>query len=163
MILMVGVRLVDGGDSGVEQPCEIGPSGRRRGPERRSRAEQNAGGDLVSDLHHVGPRACGDERLDVRQRVVVKVRHRGVDVVVHPRRRLGLLARVGPGVAVVKVEEKAHPGGLDLLSERDGVREVAESLRGVGRERAAGRVRSGLRRVDERPHAHVVETVILEE
>ncbi len=45
-----------------------------------------------------------------------------------PRSRDDLLARIGPGVTVVEVEQEAHSGGLHLLRELDCVRLVAVVL-----------------------------------
>src|SRR4029079_706725 len=64
-----------------------------------------------------------------------------------------LLARVGPVVAVVEVDQQAHARVLDLLAEVDGMRDVVVAVRLV--------VAVGGLRVDERPQADVVEAVLL--
>src|SRR4029079_6356004 len=67
--------------------------------------------------------------------------------------RDALLARVGPVVAVVEVDEEAHPRVLDLLAEVDGVRDVVVAVRLVVAVRRL--------RIDERAQPDVVEAVRL--
>src|SRR6185503_2618632 len=112
--------------------------------------------DFVSYLHHVGSSARGHElRHDVLGVVVnggCKRVDRGQSLPCH---RHALLAWVGPVVAVMKVEQKAHACGFDPLAEGDGVGEIAVPILLV--------VSVGRLGVDERAQADVVEAVVLEE
>ena len=114
--------------------------------------EQHPGRRLVADLDHVGPRAAGDERGDRALHVVVQRGREIGDVGVPlPGDRHALLARVGPVVAHVEVDEQAHPRVLDQLAERDGVGDVVVAARLVV---AVGRLR-----IDEGAQTDEVEAV----
>src|SRR6185503_14278263 len=112
--------------------------------------------DFVSYLHHVGSSARGHElRHDVLG-VVVNGGCKRVDRRQSlPCHRHALLAWVGPVVAVMKVEQKAHACGFDPLAEGDGVGEIAVPILLV--------VSVGRLGIDERAQADVVEAVVLEE
>ena len=151
-------------DAGLEQHAQVRPAGGRRGagdlrghaadrlPARVADVQQHPGRRLVADLDHVRARAARDERGDRALHVVVQRRREVGDVGVPlPGDRHALLARVGPVVAHVEVDEQAHPGGLDQLAERDGVGDVVVAARLV--------VAVGGLRVDEGPQADEVEAV----
>jgi hypothetical protein len=125
--------------------------------------DQHAGRDLVADLDHVGARAGRDQRVQYLGRIgrnAVRQLRDGRSVA--PGGRDDLFPGIGPGVAVVKVQQKAHALGLDLLSELDRVRGIAVGL-GLGASSAgtAGVAVLGVR-LDESAQPDVVEAVRLQ-
>ena len=91
--------------------------------------DEHAGRSLVSYLHHIGPRASCDQLRDGVLRVVVnracKIGNRRVAL---PGHRNALLARIGPVVAVVKVDQKAHAGIFHLFAKCDSVDDVIVAI-----------------------------------
>ena len=160
------VDLVHGRDRRGEKLREVVPvrdaAVRRRRRERAVRltwigrhVHDHARRGFVADLRDVGTRAAVNERLDAGARVVVDLRCERLNSRdVAPRERLDLLARVGPVVAVVKIDDEAEPGLLDAPAHRRRVRDVAVALR---------RVAALRRRVHERAQSNPVEPVVLEE
>ena len=82
---------------------------------------ERAPGDLVADLHPVGPDPGIPELLDRVVRVGFDLFLQAGDIEVGPRGRYHLMLRIGPAVGKVQAEEQTAPGVLDAPGERDHV------------------------------------------
>jgi hypothetical protein len=112
--------------------------------------EQKAGRDFVADLDHVRRGAGGLELGDGVAGVIVDGFDQRGEGQVAPGGGLGLLAGIGPVVAVVEINEQAEAGGFDALGHRHGAGQAAVTF---------GRIAARGGGVHEEPQADVVEAV----
>ena len=114
------------------------PHGRAAGLEQRGQpvpvvppavGPEHATVDFVAYLGHVGRGVLCAQRGDDRIRVVVEGLRQLVEGQACPGGRLVLLARVGPGVGVVEVDQQLHAQGLGRAWPSSGCRPARGSRR----------------------------------
>ena len=156
----LGLRahLAHGAAACLEIACQVVPrpavDALARGP-AVPRGPQHAIGDLVAHLHIVGSGAGSRQGLQRGHGVgIYRVGNLCGRADAAPAAGHGLLARVGPGVAVVEVEHQLHAGFLDAPPQCFNIGQVLHhALLPVGCR--------GLRRVDKEAHAHGVPACAL--
>ena len=84
--------------------------------------------DLIAYLHNGWSDAFGLHPCQDVPGVFVELVFQGLAGESGPGRRLVLLVRVGPGVAVVEIQGEVHAGRYDAPGEGDGALRAAESF-----------------------------------
>ena len=116
----IWAHLTHGTAAGIEVAGEVGPRAASvvvgtRGP-AVPRGPQHAIGNLVAHLHEVGSRTGTHESHQHLTGVVLYFLFQLTHSESGPIGGQGLLARIGPGVAVVQIEYKLKAGILDAFA-----------------------------------------------
>ena len=119
--------------------------------DRSLRPPKHAVGYLVARLNHVGRGTCRLELLQAVLGIFINLRSQLCVIQTLPGIGRPLLAGIGPGVAVMEVEQQRHAGILDALAQGFDIGKVLTySLIAV------------LRRVNKQPDTHGVQPFLTE-